>query len=296
MNRITRIVMVSVGLAIALGFVAVAESSPLVVSKQDGDYTRIQDAIDAADDGQYIIVQPGLYRENLCISKPLTLIGEQGVSLEPETHDHPVVSVRETQHVLIRGLSIHAATAGIELVGSSATVSGCSISASQVGLSVISFEGSSVMLHAINVQGMDAAVGVQILGTGTTLVTHCRLSGLATGIWIGGRATAVVTDCILESNYDGLSILNTTTIEILDSSISDNFGSGIRLSEFPDAGLIGSLTLVGNRILRNNQWGITLCGFNGTQMDSGSFRLLGRDNVLAENGEGETCPETVNPG
>ena len=47
----------------------------------DADFTKIQDAINAASDGDTIIVHAGVYNEHVVINKSLTLLGAQALSL-----------------------------------------------------------------------------------------------------------------------------------------------------------------------------------------------------------------------
>jgi len=53
----------------------ISSTSSMAVISVPADYTSIQAAIDAAQDGDVIEVQSGIYRENLDVDKPLTLRG-----------------------------------------------------------------------------------------------------------------------------------------------------------------------------------------------------------------------------
>ena len=63
--------------AMFAGVVPVAAATTWTVDDPGGaDFTSIQDAVDAANDGDTIIVRDGTYHENVDINKQLTLIGE----------------------------------------------------------------------------------------------------------------------------------------------------------------------------------------------------------------------------
>ena len=82
-----------------LGLASQAQAATLpyatVFARVDGGLT-LQNAIDVAPDGAIIILEPGIYRENLRIEKPITLIGTEGVFLEPADETYPAVSIFDT--------------------------------------------------------------------------------------------------------------------------------------------------------------------------------------------------------
>jgi len=82
-----------------------------------GDYTKIQDAIDAASDEDAIFVKNGAYYENLVIDKSIKLIGENkckttidGGIKETLFKSHSIVIQVDTDNVEISGFTIQNAT------------------------------------------------------------------------------------------------------------------------------------------------------------------------------------------
>jgi len=109
-----------------------AQDSSRVLVVGDGDprcaqamYSRIQDAINEAPIGAKIHVCAGTYAEVLSITKPLTLTADEGAILMPQdvqangvslASGNPLaalLSVKDTTKVILSGLTVDAAMAGI---------------------------------------------------------------------------------------------------------------------------------------------------------------------------------------
>jgi len=69
------------------------------------DYNTISDAIAASTNGDTILIEPGIYRENLVIQKSLKILGN-GAVIEPEFRYLPVISVFGVDSFSLEGVEI----------------------------------------------------------------------------------------------------------------------------------------------------------------------------------------------
>jgi nitrous oxidase accessory protein NosD len=160
------------GLMAAIGVLALGVSLPyltddaaapagpaetlMVAADGSGDYGTIAEAVTAADDGDTIRVQPGIYTEGFVIDKDITLMGD-GVldSIIIEAHEDPKMwpigtycgedgveldgcaIVLQDTSATVAGITFRGYGAGIEIAGGAPTLQGLRFE--QVGPSWINF-------------------------------------------------------------------------------------------------------------------------------------------------------------
>lgn len=285
--------LVLAGVVLVLSTVACGSTPPATVLAKDDGPGRIQDAIDGIDPGGIIVIRSGTYKENLLIDRPLTLIGEDGVTVEPEDPSQPAIIVRETGAVSIQGLTIRDAVVGIELISSSCSIVDCLIRASGTGVRSVAFEGTTVLIDHVEFRGDGTGTGVAILGRGFTLLADCQFDLLGTGASLGGAASTVVRGCSFGRCFDGIAVMNSVPAVLIGNVIRGNYGNGINLSQNPALVPDEALVLVGNTIEENGHWGISLCGFDAIEPAIRFGRIEGADNAFRGNGQGRTCPEDL---
>ena len=82
-------------LLLALLIMPAGAAAQITVCGVGGDYTTIQDAINAATGGETILVCPGDYNENITVDRALTIVSDgTGVAtIWSDTDDTPVVMI-----------------------------------------------------------------------------------------------------------------------------------------------------------------------------------------------------------
>lgn len=177
-----------------------AEGTLICVNSDGGaDYTKIQDAIDAANESDTIYVYSGTYAENIVITTPLTLLGEH----------------RDT--TVISGTAINQDTVTIE--GEYSTY-----------VSDVSLSGFTIEQNPTAKANLNSVVYVTY--TTDYELSNCLITGGNAGILTIRASEGIISENTIEGNTFGLWI-TTTSIdnEIVNNEIIDNSNKGLCIQE-----------------------------------------------------------------
>jgi len=181
------------------------ESKTFNVCASGCDYISIQDAIDAAIDGDAILVYSGTYSENVDVNKSLTL---RGVDTDGGL---PVVD------------AITLSADGCTLEGFVAT------NPDYNGIRVNS-DGNKITGNTAN--GNNCCGIVLSLFSNNNMVTGNTANGNnGDGIYISGYDNAITGNTASGNNEDGIFLWSSSDSTISDNTASNNEGSGISLNE-----------------------------------------------------------------
>ena len=240
-----------------------------------GDYTKIMDAINAAEPGTRILIRPGLYKEALVLNKALELLGEgERSEIIVETFGANVLLFK-TEFGRVANLTLRQTGGsdfhGVNVVQGRLELEDCDI---------ISQSLSCVAIH----DGADPRVrrnrihdgkqnGVYVFGNGKgTLEDNDIFANTFSGVQIGtGGDPTLRRNRIHDGKQGGVMVYEKGKGVLEDNDIFTNAYSGLEVREG------GSLVVRGNCITKNKQFGIFVHDSGG-----GTFE----NNDLRENGNG----------
>jgi predicted outer membrane repeat protein len=215
-------------------------AATLIVDDSGGqDYTRIQDAVDAATSGDLIQVRAGVYSETVSIDgKSLTIQGASSASVQ------------------VRGDS-SGATLAVD-GGGTCTISGLSLSGGERGLTVrqSSASFSDILVDANSTAGNGGGVG--IFEGADVVISDCVISdNQASSPYHGGGVYVDASELLLErcelsgneAEQGGAIYVEAGEVELVDCTLEDNtahsHGGAVRLRDG------ASLTASGTVLQRN---------------------------------------------
>ena len=211
-----------------------AQTNVIVVS------TTIQAAVDVASPGDTVRVPPGVYRENVFVTKDnITIEGSRGAILEG-------TGLPGNSGITVRSLTPPARINGFRLTG----------------LQIQNYRGNGVLLSRVDnyqiAHGMylnNARYGIFPIRSTNGLIEFNQVSGSNdTGIYIGQSSDAViqqnhVTDCTV-----GINVEVSTNITVQDNKVMDNT-IGMFAAVLPGLSVTETtnIQIVRNLFMRNNR-------------------------------------------
>lgn len=232
-------------------YVTVDSGGPRADGKTSFD--SIQDAVNAVAWGGVVVVMPGIYRENVVLSRSVSLQGDRGngagVRIVPAYADRPCLSFvpdRFNDHATVSNIEFRAA-------GDESTVQGSGTSSACVDVQggIFTMVGSTVdggVAHSrdlVNVQG------------GTVILEKNVMKGGLRGIHVNLKHEIWDRALLIDNNVsgntqEGIHLAGEAPMLATGNFINTNGKNGIVYNG------AGEATLVGNKILNNGSDGVLL--------------------------------------
>ena len=295
-----------------LVFAASAMAASATTIYVPDNYATVQEAVNASNNGDTIIVRDGTYTENIKVDKSLTIRSENGsafTTIIAANSKHHVFEVM-VDYVNINGFSVRGAkadgfpayAAGIYL---SVWVDYCNISdnnASHNG-DGIWLHGSSSNIIANNTVNSNSHNGIFVysISDNNILINNIMNLNYESGIDIWGSNNNMIINNTASSNDKGISLFDSSNNIILGNNASNNnYGSynyGIYLLKSRNNSLINNIMSnndygtyllksknnnLTNNIISNNDYGIYMVSSNSSNIHPNNF-INNKENICYEN-------------
>jgi len=229
-----------------------------VGSSQKAFYSRIQDAIDNASEGDKIFVFKGLYNETIIIDKIISLEGENKTNtIIDGVYQSVVVKILESNVKLtnftIRNSNGYIDNAGVKNTGENTTIQNCIFYNTKTGLYLKDCSNCIIYNCSFKKNGD----GIYISQSNNNIISSCNVNHNSIGVYIKNSSKNKIIQSYIHTNGISLLINNSKQIQIELCNISDNSINlgGIFLTSCKDV-------LVNNSIINHNGAGFSLYSSN----------------------------------
>jgi len=245
-----------------------------------GEFSRIDDAVDAASAGDTIVVAPGTYTRRVRVRRVdnLTIDGG-GAAIMQVDSDDDAFRVRESDNVTINGFIINGGERGVRAKRSSGlTVTNNEMNNVEEGVRLRECSGASVVGNTVN--GTSRGRGIRIDRSDDVTVDGNAISGAAREGLRAKRANGLwITSGSFDGNRGGVRLTRvgagSSGSQLTGVTANGNTRTGIRVKG--DAGT----SVSGNTANDNGRYGLRLEG------SSFSLEAAQADNTASGNCSGD---------
>ncbi|MGB3944652.1 MAG: right-handed parallel beta-helix repeat-containing protein [Methanothrix sp.] len=234
----------------------------LVDGRGSGDFSRIQDAINASEAGWKIIVMNGTYRESLVVDRSVTLRGDGKPVVSGSGSLDPLITINASG-VVLDGFVLVAGAVGSSLAAvacDSAAVLSLSDGSRIVNNTISGSPGHGIFLlnstgHLVadNQIHDNLLAGIRLYRVSDSQIKTSEVCRNAYGIFIdSSQENWASTNEIWGNRGDGITIEDSIGNEFTSNSIHNNTGDGLRISESKNN------IIVSNRIADSENSGIDI--------------------------------------
>jgi len=192
-----------------------------------GNYSKIQDALDAADYGNTVYVYSGVYKENLMIDNSINLIGENKNTTIIDGSEAEAVVEITADHVNISEFTVKNSSyhPGIFVYSSHNNIFNCDISDSD-GIRLSDYSNNNTI--SSNQIHNNTSTGIHLLLSNNNTIRSNQIYNNFQGIQIlHSKNNAITTNQIYNNNYCSILLYNSTSNTIITNQIHNNTGWGV---------------------------------------------------------------------
>jgi hypothetical protein len=240
----------------AQGTVQVTHTGTSRWRRRTGEYTSLAAALEAASDGDVLIVAPGTYRENLVVQRGVTLRGPEGspgsvriapvdgvpltvsasavvqdLHVEGQDAAAPALLVEDGTPELLDLRIVTRSAAGIEVRGGARpTVRRCTVD-NPAGIGIAVVDGGGGVFEECEVVAAGQA-GVAVRGGGHPRLERCRIHHTSgSGLTATGENSALeAVGCeVYEVRGSGVQITGRATAHLTDCDVHRTTADGVTL-------------------------------------------------------------------
>lgn len=255
--RLVTMVLLFGGILIASIIWLTAEGSAKTMTvddNEDANFSRIQDAINASEDGDIIRVFEGTYFENLVVNKSISISGNgSDISIiQPDTK-HTVIQIRAAG-VTISRLGILKIEHGFPNMAISTNFSNTRLSELKItrfddGVRVISSNNN----HFTNISFVDIHYSLHLGNSSYNIVEGNSFHDVEHGIRIeSGSTNNTVSENLVEYRFRGIGLNSGCNSNFIDNNDfrdrSNDRGSAISLVTFSSENIVSNNTIYSNGV------------------------------------------------
>ncbi len=204
------------------------------------NYKTIQEAVDKALSKDIIIVKEGEYRENIVLTKPLTIKSSKGpdfTSIQAGNSDEPVFKVSNVKEAAIIGFKITGSSAsGIHLINSQYNdISGNKISGNEIGIFLLSSNNNSL---TNNQADLNEQIGIYLeLSDNNILKENSASQNKEKGIFLSSSSKNIlIKNSVFLNAWNGITLWTSHNNTLQDNNVFRNT-YGIVISDSEGNGL-----------------------------------------------------------
>jgi len=244
------LLLAAIALIVLATLVVPASAAELTVGT-GGQYTTIQQAVNAATSGDTISVAPGTYTENVVVDKPLTITA---ASERPTVHAADAskdVFLLTSPGVHINGLTIAGGESGVKLQNTSKCVVTNVFAQDNVRGVYLSYSTENEISNN-NLANNDYGVygdyaSLNSISSNVATGERGSSAALGDGIFLNyGDSNTIARNNLSANHVFGISIYTSTRNIISNNTMSDNANVGVRLGPGSNNNTLTFNTIVSN--------------------------------------------------